>query len=147
MNEFHIDRQFGNTIFIDVEAGIVKDCKNESKRFNDKMNEKYVGKTISFLIKDVGEVFRGVYMNVRSTEVIDQQIHVHACSSRIKHQNSLIQMNLRRTSNYPNEVDELQKLLKGLVEVRDGLSVELSNNEKVLNVIRENVQKLHYVEL
>lgn len=143
MNEFHIDRASGTTIFIDVEAGIVQKCKNESERFIKRMDEKYIGNPIQYLIDDIAKAFKGVYMNVRSTEVVDQQRRVSAIESHVTAINSKIQMELRTIHQNTLRADETTKYLKELEVAREKLIVELSGHETILNTIKENVRLLH----
>lgn len=69
MDKFYIDRQFGQAIFIDVENGIVQKCYNESENFNNKMNEHYKGKPISFLKTDFEKRMKPTYHNVRPLSI------------------------------------------------------------------------------
>lgn len=143
MNEFHIDRQFGVAIHIDVEAGIVQDCHNESEQFCKVMNEKYQGKTIAFLKTDIARAFEGVYMNVRSTQVCDQAVRVWAVQSRINAINGYIQQKLRVIHQNPERAKEAKAELKELETKRSTLQGELYGQESILETIKENVQKLH----
>ena len=62
MEQFYIDRQFGIPIWIDVENGIVQKCYNETERFTARMNEMYVGKSITFLKEDfIDRAMKGVF--------------------------------------------------------------------------------------
>jgi len=70
MELFSIDSQ-SNTIFVNVENGVVMNCANGgTPKFDAKMNEVYGGKTISFLKEDFEARMKPVYFNVRSTALI-----------------------------------------------------------------------------
>lgn len=72
MEQFFIDRQFGQPILIDVENGIVKKCYNETEKFNARMNELYAGKTINFLNEDfIGRAMKGTYHHLRPMATYD----------------------------------------------------------------------------
>ena len=73
MDKFYIDREFGVAIFIEVENGIVQDIYNEKPQFIEKMKEKYVGKSISYLKEDFELKMKPTYHNVRSESIVNIQ--------------------------------------------------------------------------
>jgi len=85
MEQFYIDRQFGQAIFIDVEKGIVLRCYNDSPKFNAKMDENYKGKSITFLKEDFEERMKPTYNNVRPAAIYDTHQEITAWESRIRH--------------------------------------------------------------
>ena len=90
METFYIDRQFGQAIFIDVEKGIVDKCYNESEKFNNRMNELYKGKPITFLKEDFEKRMKPIYHNVRSTKIVDSIRLIDAIKIKIKLINNMI---------------------------------------------------------
>jgi hypothetical protein len=108
MDKFYIDRQFGQPIFIDVEMGIVQNCYNESENFNNKMNEHYKGKEISFLKTDFENRMKGTYHNVRSLSVCTALNKIDAVKSKIQNINNLIGSLDSKNSRIP----ELKETIK-----------------------------------
>ena len=82
MDKFYIDRAFGQAIFVDVENGLVVNCYNETEKFNNKMNEIYKGKPISFLKTDFEERMKPCYHNVRSLSVCTVLKKIDAIKSK-----------------------------------------------------------------
>ena len=80
---FYIDRQFGCAIFIKVENGIVQKVWNgDSQRYDDKMNELYIGKSISFLTEDFEKRMHGASFHcVHSFELAEAQQILRGCES------------------------------------------------------------------
>ena len=65
-DKFYIDREFGQPIWVDVEDGIVLQCTCEKPKFLARMNELYVGKSITFLSEDFcGRAMKGTYHRVK----------------------------------------------------------------------------------
>lgn len=120
---FHIDRQFGVTIFIDVEDGIVVECKNDGK-LTDIMTEKYKGKSITFLKEDFEAKMKGTYHNVRSEDWVTAKQIERAIESRIDNCWTII--------NGDNNSEEKNK----------GLKIAIANYEKELAEAKRNTKKV-----
>jgi hypothetical protein len=81
MEQFFIDRQFGQPILIDVENGIVKKCYNDST-LEARMNELYAGKTINFLNEDfIGRAMKGTYHHLRPMATYDAHQKINSARS------------------------------------------------------------------
>lgn len=150
---FYIDSANGISIFIDVDGGIVQKCYNESKMFIDRMNELYIGKTISFLREDILEKFKGIYMNVRSIDVVNQIRKIDIIETQIRLNNHLIQSELRNefhnesTKNKSDamiiDLNNSKALIQKLTDSRDAMIVDLTEQKDYLNTIKETVESLH----
>jgi hypothetical protein len=111
MEQFYIDRQFGQAIFIDVENGIVLRCYNETEKFNAKMDEKYKGNTINFLKEDfIGRAMKGVYHHLRPMAITDVKQNIQAVKSRIGVCWNLIQSNTTPDSRKDDLREAVNKL-------------------------------------
>ena len=131
-NEFHIDRAQGTTIYIDVRNGIVMNVQNAEENLNKRLNEMYVGKSISFMKKDFESFMKGIYINVRSTKYTDQLQYINATKSRINFRKNIL------TSL------EVSKEEKEKAESKIQTDTELLyEQEKKLEEIKEEVEKEH----
>ena len=126
MNKFYIDRQFGHAIFIDVEKGLVVNCYNESEKYCNKMNELYIGKSISFLKTDYEKRMKGTYHNVRPLNICTILNKIDTIKTWVDNTSRLIY----------NAKDNVVKV-KELNEQRDKYIAEQSILEKEL-VIEKN---------
>jgi len=136
MDTFHIDRQFGQPIWIDVVKGIVKRCYNETQRFNRKMNEIYRGKTITFLKEDFELRMKPVYHNVRPTAWTDALQKVIAVQSKLR----AININLSR-------YEISAELRKQLEAMREELIKEESKYEREVKEVKERLLTEHNYRL
>jgi len=147
MDKFYIDRQFGLAIWIDVENGIVQNCYNEEPKYVAKMNERYVGKSITFLKEDfIDRAMKGTYHHLRAESITTPLQIVHALESKIRNVNGLIQMNLKITP--PNRKDEkswekLNGELKRLEALRDEYTIAQSMAESLLRIEKERILTEH----
>ena len=134
-NNFYIDRQFGIAIWIDVHNGIVKDCHNGGTGYDQRMNENYAGKPISFLKEDFEKRMwkdGGTYHCVHSNDITSQKQIIEALRTRMN--NASIQM-----TRY--EISEEEKLkFKKTIEK---LQIRNSKAEFKLEEIRERVERVH----
>lgn len=147
MDKFYIDRQFGLAIWIDVENGIVQNCYNEEPKYVAKMNERYVGKSITFLKEDfIDRAMKGTYHYLRAESITTPLQIIHALESKIRNVNGLIQMNLKITP--PNRKDEkswekLNGELKRLEALRDEYTIAQSMAESLLRIEKERILTEH----
>lgn len=110
MDKFYIDRAFGLAIWIDVENGIVQKCYNESERYNAKMNERYVGKSITFLKEDfIDRAMAGVYHNLVPYPLSSLRQEVQAWKSKVKNLYGAVSLNQR--TSYADKEKENDRLL------------------------------------
>ena len=130
MDLFYIDRQFGQPIFIDVEKGIVQRVYNEN--FNNKMNEVYKGKEISFLKTDFEEKMKGSYHNVRPLVLITIKQKILYAESNIK----VININLSNS----NITDKSKISLE--IQKKESIK-ELSNDQNELKLEIERIKTEH----
>lgn len=123
MDKFYIDRQFGIPIWIDVEDGIVLRCYNAEPKFIAKMNEKYQGKSITFLKEDfIERAMKGTVHILHAEAVAGLRQVAHAYESKVRNVNGLIQMNLKTTPPKREDEKSWEKLngeLKRLEAQRD----------------------------
>lgn len=82
VSEFHIDRQFGHTIFLNVENGIFTGCVVDGKMENG-IERLYLNKPIAFLKEDFEDKMKGCYCRVRSTEICDLKDKISYIEQRI----------------------------------------------------------------
>ena len=129
---FYIDRQFGVAIFIDVQNGIVQKIYNEREKFINKMNELYLGKTISFLKVDFEERMKPIYHSVRSADIVNGLRKVDAIGSRIRSIN--VQL-----SNYET-ADDLKVELE---KKRDEYQLELGEAHQELEQTKARIKSEH----
>ena len=112
MDKFIIDRQFGIAIWVDVEDGIVLRCYNEEPKFIARMNELYVGKSITFLNEDfIGRAMKGTYHHLRpeSTYILKNQIA--SFEMRIRHlwnEHSSLNTSKERQAEIKGQIKELE---------------------------------------
>ena len=143
MNEFHVDKQFGVAIFIDVTKGIVQQCKNGNERMITKMNELYVGKSISFLKEDFEAKMKGCYYNVRSTEVNHHRLNISSIDAKLVG----LQANIQRAT-HQNDIELKKKLEERILEVmiqkEDAIKLFEAEKEKVFNEHNFNAQNVTY---
>jgi hypothetical protein len=133
MEQFYIDRQFGQAIFIDVENGIVKKCYNEAEKFNARMNELYVGNTINFLKKDfIGRAMKGTYHHLRPMCITDAINKVDTFKTRIRH--------LNNEYSSLNTTKERQFEIKGQIKE---LEIQQYAAEKELTEEKERILNQH----
>ena len=143
MEQFYIDRQFGLAIWIDVEKGIVQRCYNETDEYNAKMNEKYVGKSITFLKEDfIDRAMKGTYHHLRAESITSHLQFVEAFKSRIRNINGKLAMYARTTSSTldPTDVD---KEIAGLKDLREQYTIKQSKAEKGLSTEKERILTEH----
>jgi hypothetical protein len=120
MDKFYIDRAFGVAIWIDVEKGIVQECYNESEKFVAKMNEKYVGKSITFLKEDfIDRAMAGTYHNLVPYPLASLRQEVQAWKSKVK--NMYGALALRSKYNYADEEKEKEKQV-AIKEIRERIN-------------------------
>lgn len=133
MDKFYIDRMFGLAIWIDVDNGIVQRCYNESERFNSMMNEKYEGKSITFLNEDfIGRAMKGIYHHLRPESVVVLKNKVATLETRIRHlwnEYSSLDVTKERQSEIKGQVKEL--------EVQEGEANQLLLADK-LRIVNEH---------
>jgi len=109
MDKFYIDRQFGQAIWIDVENGIVQNCYNEEPKFIAKMNELYVGKSITFLNEDfIGRAMKGTYHHLRPDCITTIKIQIGNFQMRIR--------NLWNEHSNTNTSKDRQMEIKGQIK-------------------------------
>jgi len=112
MDKFYIDRQFGQAIWIDVENGIVKNCYNEEPKFVARMNELYVGKSITFLKEDfIGRAMKGTYHHLRPECITTSKLKVEHFASRIRqlwNQYSSLGTSKERQAEIKGQIKELE---------------------------------------
>lgn len=112
MDKFYIDRQFGLAIWIDVEDGTVLRCYNESPKYNAKMDEKYVGKSITFLNEDfIGRAMKGIYNNLKTESITTIKLQINSFETRIRHlwnEHSSLDVTKERQSEIKGQIKELE---------------------------------------
>lgn len=125
MDKFYIDRQFGQAIWVDVEKGIVQKCYGESKKFNDKMNELYKGKSITFLNEDfIGRAMAGTYHHLNCESIITHLLQIQAFETRITY---LWREHSSTTTSKQRKIDineKVKEIEHELAEVRGKLKDE-----------------------
>ena len=111
-DKFIIDRQFGIALWVDVEDGIVTFCYNEEPKFINKMNERYVGKSITFLNEDfIGRAMKGTYHHLRPECLYVLRNQIASFEMRIKHlwnEYSSRDTSKERQSEIKGQVKELE---------------------------------------
>jgi len=112
-DKFYIDRQFGNPIWIDVEDGIVLRCYNEKPNFIKVMNEKYVGKSITFLNEDfIGRAMKGTYHHLRAdciTTAIRQGENFKVRISHLWNEHSSLNVTKERQAEIKGQIKEVER--------------------------------------
>jgi len=148
VERFYIDRQFGQAIWIDVEKGIVKDCYNEERKYNDRMNELYVGKSITFLKEDfVDRAMKGTYHHLRAERITSCKQRVASCESSLRFNDFKIQENLRRKPRTEDKEKEQKDDMKLLEKIRNDHRVELYEAEQKLKTESDRILKEHNYEV
>jgi len=128
MDLFYIDRQFGQPIFIEVEKSIVQNCYNETEKFNNKMNEVYKDKEISFLKTDFEKRMKPSYHNVRPLSLTSIQQNINTIESHISNINKLLypyELHKKENDNVILLKAERIKLTKELSEYQNKLKLEI----------------------
>jgi hypothetical protein len=125
MDKFYIDRQFGNPIWIDVENGIVLRCYGETEKFDNRMNELYVGKSINFLNEDfIGRAMKGTYHHLRPDTITTVLRQVENFKARIKHLwNEYSSINTSKERQYEIK-GQIKEVERQLYEVQQKLKTE-----------------------
>ena len=143
MDKFYIDRMFGLAIWIDVEKGIVMDCYNESNKFNAMMNEKYAGKSITFLQEDfIGRAMKGIYHHLRPESITSHLQYIDAFKSRIRAINGKLG-EIARTTNSRQDPADVDKEIVRLKELREEYTIKQSEAEKGLLIETERILTEH----
>jgi len=141
MDKFYIDRQFGQPIWIDVENGIVQNCYNEEPNYVAKMNELYVGKSITFLKEDfIDRAMKGTYHHLRADSITTPLQIVEAWKSKVRNMNGRIANHLK--TNFING-EEAENALKELRKLRADYEIEQYKAEKFLEIEKERVLTEH----
>jgi len=131
-NEFHIDRQFGVAIWIDVDKGIVINVHNEKPVFVNKMMKHYKGKSISFLKADFEKKMKPAHYNVRSTDVSNALKNVNAIDAR-----------LTRISCELNNLHSESDLRTALEAQKENVLKEKDERLETLENLQEYVKQIH----
>ena len=141
MDKFYIDRQFGQAIWIDVEKGIVQNCYNEEPKFVARMNELYVGKSITFLNEDfIGRAMKGTYHHLRAEGITSPLQIVEAWKSKVRNMNGRIANHLR--INFRN-TEEAEKTLQEYRKLKADYEIEQYKAEKFLEIEKERILTEH----
>jgi len=143
MEKFLIDRAQGVNIWIDVHKGKVKNCYNESERFNARMNELYKGKSISFLREDFEARFKGVYCNVRPEAILHRFQIVNAIKMRISDCNGKISILQRTTYHNPENEKKANDEMKILRGRRSDLKTDYETHSALLQNEKDRIAKEH----
>ena len=128
MDTFHIDRQFGVPIWVDVENGIVIRCYNETPKFNQRMNELYKGKSIAFLKEDFESRMRPTYHRVKPNAWVDVMQKINAVKSKLR----AVNINLTVYEITAELREELNAIREALTLEESGYTVELAEVKKRL---------------
>jgi len=111
-DKFIIDRQFGIALWVDVVDGIVQFCYNEEPKFIEKMNERYVGKSITFLNEDfIGRAMKGTYHHLRPECLYVLRNNIASFEMRIKHlyhESSHTECSKERRAEIKGQIKELE---------------------------------------
>ena len=141
MDKFYIDRQFGMAIWIDVDKGIVQKCYNEDPKYIARMNELYVGKSITFLKEDfIDRAMKGTYHHLRAESITSPLQIVEAWKSKIRNINGKISTHARTNHLITGEAD---KELKRLKELRADYEIEQYKAKKFLDIEKERALTEH----
>jgi len=132
MDKFYIDREFGVAIHIDVENGIVKRISNESPQFIARMNELYLGKTISQLKKDFEKRMNITYHHVHCIAIVEIQQFLN---------NKKVEYDLY--SNLSMSLDTSDEDKKRFKIKLNKISGEISNAKIKLKKEKERIKKEH----
>ena len=145
MDKFYIDRQFGLPIWIDVEDGIVQNCCGESEHYSNVMNEKYVGKSITFLKEDfIGRAMKGTYHHLRAESITSHLQIVAAWKSKVRNMNGKIANQMKTHFIGKEEKEkEKEKILQELKKFRSEYKIEQYKAEKLLETEREKILTKH----
>ena len=142
-DKFIIDRQFGIALWVDVEDGIVQFCYNEEPKFINKMNERYVGKSITFLKEDfIERAMKGTYHHLRAESITSHLQFVEVYNSRIRNINGKLAMYARTTSSTLDSTD-VDKEIAGLKDLREQYTIKQSKAEKGLITEKERIFTEH----
>ena len=132
---FFIDFHSGAPIFLGVENGIFTGCYGES-RMELVMNEKYVGKTISFLKKDFEATMKPSWACVRPHQL---------CNSLLDFQ--LMQSNLHNLIVYQEEqIRKKEELTAEQLATRKKLEDELALYKEKIEGIKTQLKEIHGYE-
>ena len=141
MERFYIDRQFGTAIWIDVKDGIVQRCYNEEPKYIARMNELYVGKSITFLKEDfIDRAMKGTYHHLWADSITSYVQIVHAWKSKVRNINGKIANHMKTTFRNTDEADAEIKKLK---ELRADYEIEQYKAEKFLESEKERILTEH----
>jgi len=143
METFLIDRAQGVNLKISVIRGKVMDCYGESHKFNARMNELYVGKTISFLAKDYKQRMLNTYQNVRPESILIHLQTVAAVKQRISDCNGKISMLLKTTYHDADKQKEAQDRIKILRARRQDLQNDYLKFSVKLQDEKDRIATLH----
>jgi len=145
METFLIDRTQGQNIRIDVHKGKVKRIYNGNEVMMQAMNDKYKGKSISYLREDF-EASYSTYVNVRPEAVLIPKQIIHAINALIADNNNKI-LAIERTTfhDHKKEIEAYDKVLGYLVKIKD-LEERLVDAKARLQTETERILKEHKFE-
>lgn len=129
--EFYMDSQFDIPYWIDVDNGIVKNISCGDKKVAAKMNEVYVGKTITFLKEDFETRMKPSYYCVKSGEIHSALATYETMIQRLRNYN-------RYVRNFHPQLMESQYPKEQLVVIN-------RKREKYQNQINEAKSDLYRV--
>lgn len=149
-DEFHITRQHGTNIFIDVNKGIVTNVHNGGA-LDKKLNEMYVGKTITFMKDDF--IPKMHHYHLRSTDEANARKNLHSSEvwrngivesiSRHK-RNSNVQFVGRNAVEQQAISDEqYEKELARLESIKAEAEAEMNVRAETLETIQAFVKLVH----
>jgi len=139
-DKFYIDRQFGQAIWVDVKRGIVQKCYGESEKFNARMNELYIGKSITFLNEDfIGRAMAGTYHHLRCDSITCFLLSVSGIESNIRNVKSKIAHLNRISVRKEYKKDMITEYLKEC----EGYETKLYDAKKILENEKKRILTEH----
>jgi len=144
MEKFYIDRQFGHPIWIEVDKGIVIRCFNEESKYIAKMNEMYVGKSITFLKEDfIDRAMAGTYHHLRAESIVSFRQIAAAAESKVRDMYGKIsEVNRTLYHDDPMKLRKEEKLMELRTQKAD-FEVEQYKAERMVKSETERILTEH----
>jgi len=143
-DNFYIDRQFDQAIWIEVKDGIVLRCWNETPKYNAKLEENYKGKSITFLQNDfIGRAMAGTYHHLRCESIMHPMQVVVAIESRI-HSNKRDMREVNRVNHRDENQKKIQKeKVAEYIKIIETQELELYDARERLETEKERIFTVH----
>jgi hypothetical protein len=137
---FLVDTYSGIDTWIQVENGIITKFRNFNKNYLSKLNENYLGKTISFFKEDFENRMKPSWHCVKSRDFIDSIAIVEATKSRLdQYRNYLYQVKYRVIMPAPLTKEEH-------LAIRD-LETQITKAEINFEATKKMLKEVHNFEI